>query len=157
MTIKSYFQNNKASKIMAGLAVILISMIIFQAGFFVGYHKASFINKWDNRYLGNAKYPKSAYSPFMMMRRGDEINPHGALGQIVSINLPTFMVKGPNRAEITVNINSDTSIRKMRDEASSSDLIIGQNVVIIGEPSNDGDINAKLIRILPTTKLSPLP
>lgn len=132
-------------------------MIIFQAGFFVGYHKASFINNWDNRYLGNSKYPRSAYSPFMMMRRGDEINPHGALGQIISINLPKLMVKGPNRAEITASINSDTSIRRMREEASSSDLTIGQNVIIIGEPSNDGEIDAKLIRILPTTNFSPKP
>lgn len=157
MNIKSYFQNNKASKLISILAVILIAIIIFQTGFSVGYHKASFINKWDDRYLGNPNYLKSAYSPFMIKKRGDEINPNGALGQIVSMSLPTFMVKGNNRAEMAIRINSNTSIRKMREMSTTTDLIIGKNVVIIGEPNNDGEIEAKLIRILPDKNFSPMP
>jgi hypothetical protein len=91
--------------------------------------------------------PRSLLAPFM--QRGDEINPHGAVGEIVSKNLPKIMVKGPNRAEEIVNINSDTSIRKFRNVASTNDLAIGEQVIVIGEPNSVGEIDAVMIRIMP--------
>jgi len=134
-------------KIILSLALILIALIIFSAGIFVGYHKASFGRDWDNSYRQGPGNPNSPFAPFM--RNDDNMNPHGAIGQIVSIKLPLMMIKGPNTAEQIVIIGSSTTLRMMRGTASTSDIKVGDFVTAIGEPNDRGEIQASFIRIIP--------
>lgn len=153
MNIKNFLNsrlnsNNKVSKVVGALIIALIVLIIFQAGFYVGYHNNSFRDRWDNRYSRGLQDPTSPFAPFMM--RGDEIiNPHGALGTIISKNLPRLMVQGPNRAEEIVLIHDKTIIRKFKNLASTSDLVVGEEIIAIGDPNDNGEIKANLIRIMP--------
>lgn len=148
MSIKTFFQTNSVSKIIGGLGILLVVLIIFQAGVFVGYHKGTFSSNWNNNYMmRGANDPRSFFAPFM--HNGDNINPHGAVGEIVSTNFPLVMIKGPNRAEEVIIIGSNTTIRNFRQTASTSDLIVGKQVVVIGEPNDKGQIQAELVRIMP--------
>ncbi len=152
MNIKNLFQASNTSKIILTLVALLVLLLIFQAGMFVGYNKGSFTSRWDDRYFRGPNGQKDFRSPmFEMMQRGDGINPHGAFGEIISKDQSRLIVKGQNTAEEIININTDTIIRKHRDLASTSDLVIGGNVVIIGEPNANGEIDAKLIRIMPVS------
>ncbi|MFA6554654.1 MAG: hypothetical protein WCS89_04090 [Candidatus Paceibacterota bacterium] len=149
MSIKTFFQTNSVSKIIGGLGILLIALVIFQAGAFVGYHKGAFSSNWNNNYMmRDADDPRSFFAPFM--HRGDDINPHGAVGEIVSMNLPLVMIKGPNRAEEVIIVGTSTTIRNFRQTVSASDLSIGSQVVVIGEPNDKGQIQAELVRIMPT-------
>jgi hypothetical protein len=83
------------------------------------------------------------------------MNPHGAVGEIISVRLPEIMVKGPSGNEAVVLISSTTSIREMRNEASTSVLSVGQQVVTIGTPDEQGVIHAAFIRVIPLPPTAP--
>jgi hypothetical protein len=153
MNIKNFFQSNSVSKMILALSILLVVLVVFQAGFFVGYHKGVFTNDWGNNYMmrGPDNSPRAFFAPFM--NDGDDINPHGAVGEIISVNLPTIVIKGPGRAEEIAIVDSNTTIRNFQQLASTSDLIVGRSVVIIGEPNGKGQINASLIRIMPVPKM----
>ncbi len=159
------------------LLLILIAIIaIFQAGIFVGYHKAMFYKsagynyykqgKFDDKKMGDnmsnkngermsnfnrpdEQNPKNQFGKFMMEM--DVPGGHGAVGKIVSINLPNIIIASPDNIEKTVTVSNDTLIREFRETIKSEQLKIGDIVAVIGEisASDDGLIKAKLIRILP--------
>lgn len=159
------------------LLLILIAIIaIFQAGIFVGYHKAMFYKSAGYNYyrqgsfddrnvrndmrdgnserMGNFNRPdelnaKNQFGKFLMEM--DVPGGHGAVGKIVSINLPNIIIASPDNIEKTVTVSNDTLIREFRETIKSEQLKIGDIVAVIGEisASDDGLIKAKLIRILP--------
>ena len=143
----NFFQNNRSQKIILILAIIIIALGIFQAGHEVGYRKGSFSRQWSERQYRQFSESRSPFSPFMMM--GQEPNPHGALGQIITKNLPRLIVQDQNKIEEVIVVDNNTLIRKFRNNASTSDLTIGANVVVFGEPNDNGEIKARLIRIMP--------
>jgi hypothetical protein len=155
------------------LIVLIVASIIFQAGIFVGYHKAGFYRSMGENYRpfedkgrGANKFGNKGGmmdgirdgGRFMM--QGENIpGGHGAVGKIVSINLPTIVVASPDNVEKTVNISDDTLVRQFRETVSATDLKVGEYVVVIGDNSNtdntdngginSGVVKAKLIRLLP--------
>jgi len=146
---KDFFQSNAISKIIGILAILLIILIIFQAGFIVGYHKGAFSSNWNRNYvMRGVNNPESSFA--QLFHDNDDVNPHGVIGQIVSMDLPVIMNKGPGRAEEVVIINKDTIIRNFKDMATTSDLEIGKALIVIGEPNDKGEITASLIRIMPS-------
>jgi len=144
--IKKYFST---VRILPTLGFACIAFIIFWAGMAVGYKKAMFSYRWHSNY---AQQFAQNGSPFALPSDSDEDNmpnPHGAFGMIVSVHLPTMMIKGPVEAEKTIIITNDTTVRDIHNQAASTTLINGQNVVVIGEPDDQGRIVASFIRILP--------
>jgi len=133
-------------KILALIGFLIILIITFEAGIFVGFHKASFASDWENNYGRNFGPPEEMVG---MMGGRDVPNPHGAVGIIVSVSLPTMVVAGPDEGEKTVTIGSTTLIRDGVRTASTSDLTIGASVVVIGEPNSAGQIEAQFIRLMP--------
>ena len=98
ITMKNILETKTYGKIIAILSIILIALIIFAAGIFVGYYKATFSHDLDDVYRQGFNNPESPFAPFM--HGPDDINSHGVVGQIVSINLPnSIMIKGIQSAE----------------------------------------------------------
>lgn len=165
--------------------ILLAVFIIFQAGIFVGYYKARFYNaigenyyrQTDNRGFGasggmmNGFNGRGAFG-INMMQDLNIPGGHGAVGKIVSINLPNIVVASTDNVEKTINISNDTIIRQFRDTIKVGDLKVGEYIVVLGDFSdntssagNNGStgnnsggaqatqansvINAKLIRLLP--------
>ena len=60
-------------------------------------------------------------------------------------------VAGENDAEKIVVLKNDTIIKRFRETISQNDLKIDDNIVVIGSPNEQGQIEAKLIRIMPKT------
>lgn len=86
-------------------------------------------------------------------QRGPSImsDSHGAFGTILSISGDgTLFIQGDERVpEQLVRFTSSTLIRSGRNRVSSRDLRPDMNVGVFGVPDSEGQINAKLIRILP--------
>lgn len=144
---KKFFSSHAVPKAIAVLAIFLVILIIFQAGFIVGFHKATFSFNWDKNYLSNLNDPRSVMASFM--QDNDDVNPHGAVGEIISINMPSILVRRSGGAEEIINIGTTTVIRNLRQIASSSALTLHKQVIVIGEANTSGQIDATLIRILP--------
>jgi len=130
--------------ILIGICCVIIAVFVFEAGIAVGFHKAEYAGHWEENYDRN-------FGPSMMygMPGGGVPNPHGATGRIIDITLPTFVISGGNGPERIVSTNDDTMVRNGNQTLSPTDLTVGEYVVVLGTPSDDGNVDASLIRILP--------
>lgn len=136
----------KFKKVITILAILIWTILIFQAGMFVGFKKASFFFRYgDDSYKGfrgEHRFP-------LGMRDNDMPRSHGAIGKIVQISSPTFVISDNDGTEKTILFNTETIIKKYDTSTTASDLKVGDFVVIIGTPNVSSEIEAKLIRLVP--------
>lgn len=145
--IKEFIQSRSFQGILIGLGIAILILIIFEAGASVGYHKAAFsFRSGDNFYR---VFGDRRTTVFKVPVRNMPMEAHGAAGNIVSVNLPTFVVADRDNVEKEVLIATDTILRHFDETIEPSDLTAGDFVVVFGEPNNDSKIEAKLIRVLP--------
>lgn len=155
MNIKNFFEEKtKASrkKILCVIGTVVVALVIFQAGIFVGFHKAAYSYGWGERYYKTfgerGEHGRRGMMDPYRMGRGLS-NSHGTIGEIISIALPTIIIEDQDRIEKTVVLMDDTMIRSFRNELQPSELRVGDSVVIIGAPNEQAQIEARLIRIMP--------
>ncbi len=141
------------------LGILIVALLVFQAGMFVGYMKASFSYKWgDNYYRAFGGGPERGFfmerlpKPLneMRMLRGGFSEAHGVIGKILKINLPTLVIQGQDKVEKVVLIKDDTSIMKFKDSIKAPELKVDDFVTVIGSPNDESQIEAKLIRLIPS-------
>jgi hypothetical protein len=113
-----------------------------------GYHKARFGARFGDNFERNFIGPRrgnfSGRLPGPGMPGG-----HGAVGEIISISLPQIVVAGPDNLEKTVLVGTSTMVREFRNEITADKLRVGDFIVVLGNPNDEGQIDAKLIRIMP--------
>jgi len=155
-TIKSEVKKVFGSKIFKGviyvLGIFIVASFIFRAGVFVGFNRASFGHDWNDKYTEN--FGPAQRGKFMMGDNFDNSrdmpNAHGAIGKIIKIELPTIIVMDDkDQVEKVILINDKTDIREMREKINKEDFKVDDFIVVIGSPNQQGQIEAKLIRILP--------
>ncbi len=147
MNTQDFFTSPKFGRTVAALGAILVILIIFQAGVLIGYERGTHALNWETDMGRGMGDPRSMLAPFM--HDTDDPSSHGAIGTVVSVHQPLFMVKGASQAERVVVIVPSTLIRRMHTMASTSDILPGTQVVVIGAPGVDGRLQADFIRILP--------
>lgn len=143
--IKIVFESKVAFRILVGVGIVLVTFLIFSAGITVGFHKASFGRAWGENYERNFGMMPNR----QMFGRDNFPNASGAIGKIIKIELPNIIVQGKDNTEKVVLIKDDTKIQEMMSVVKTSDLAVDDYVVIIGSPNVQGQIEAKLIRIMP--------
>jgi len=156
--LKKLSESKSLRQVILALAIVAGIFLVFATGVAVGYHKASFSYSWGENYHRNFGGPREGF--FFTMRApfgpNDFANSHGTFGTIANITLPTFIVQGERDVEKAVLVRGDTAIRRFMEQATSSDLKVGDRVVVIGEPNAEGRIVAKLIRVMPAGLPGPL-
>lgn len=148
--IKKLFESKVFTKIIYGVGILIILIIVFSVGISVGFHRASFGQAWTEHYYNN----------FGMMSARRDLgfgenyfpNAHGASGKILKITLPTMIVQDKDKTEKVVLLADDTDIEKGRNDVTADAINIDDFVVVIGTPNGQGQIEAKLIRVLPNPK-----
>ena len=151
--IKKVFESKIAFKILCAVGIVLVSLLIFSAGVTVGFYKASFGRAWGDNYERN--FGMMPNRP--IFGQDNFPNANGAIGKIIKITLPTIIVQDRGNTEKVVLIKDDTKIQEMASIIQPSDLAIDDFVVIIGSPNAQGQIEAKLIRIMPAGMPVPPP
>jgi len=147
MNIKDYIKSPAFKGVIVGILICVVALIIFEAGVSVGYHKSTFEHRFGNNYY-RAFGDRSG--KFGLPLREDLNSAHGAVGKVVSISLPTVVVADLNNVEKIVSIGSTTLIRRLNTEISAKDIKVDDFIVVLGEPDDNSQIKAKLIRILPS-------
>ena len=148
-TIKKFFQNRDVLKwIIIGLAGFVVLVLVFGAGMKVGALKARYSYRWAENYHRNFAGPRGGFfSDWRNFPRGEYINAHGVFGSIIKIDDNTIVAKGRDDVEKTVLVSDNTIIQKGRETVKLSDLKADESIVIIGSPNEQGQIEAKLIRV----------
>jgi len=147
MSTNNFLESKLFKAIVLSMATFIVLAFVFGLGVFVGTKKADFSFKWAEEYHRNFGGPQEGFFGNMM---GDQFTAaNGAFGQIIKISDGILTVKDKDNPEKIVLVNDETSIIYQRQNLKLSDLKTGDNVVVIGDPNDDGQIQAKLIRVLP--------
>lgn len=134
--------------VIAGLIGFVIIILIFSAGMWFGGSKAQFSYRWAENYHKNFAGPRSGFfSDWRSFPNGDFIEGHGAFGEIIELTDTGFIIKGRGDIEKIIVISDETTVRKGLETVEKSGLKVDDRVVIIGSPNEEGQIEAKLIRI----------
>jgi len=150
MDPQKIFQSKIFKKVLGGIGIAALALLVFQAGILVGYRKAVFGYRWGENYHRNFGGPREGLFGHMReLGANDLMNSHGTFGKIIKIELPHITVEGENKTEKIILVNNTVTIRKFRDTVTPADLKINDYIVVIGEPNDAGQVEAKLIRVLP--------
>ena len=131
----------------AGIGFLVILLLVFKAGEMIGFRKAGFSYQWGENYERNFGGP-AAHFPVDIHDQGF-LGGNGTLGNVMSINSSTLTVQDPGGTEKIIGLTKDTIVHKLRETVTPHDIQTNDHVVIIGTPDNTGQIEAKLIRIIP--------
>lgn len=143
--------NSKTFKIIVyTLGVLAVAFLIFEIGMVAGFRKASFGRDWGENYENNFGSPHRMQFGREFGDMGNLPNAHGAIGKIIKVELPNLVVlDGKDNTEKVIILSDDTEIHMMKDLIKKEELKENMDVMIIGSPNSSGQIEAKLIRILP--------
>lgn len=132
MDINNFLKQKSFKIIVFAVGAVILLLLVFKAGVFVGYKKASFSYRWGENYHRNF---------------GDFINAHGTSGSIIKIDGSTLIVKSGDNVEKTILISEKTTITSRRETIKAGDFKVDDRVVVIGSPNEQGQIEAKFIRL----------
>lgn len=160
MDFNKLFQSKSFKVGLIVLGAFIVLLLVFRAGVFVGYKKAQFSYRWGENYHRNFAGPRSGFFGDFRRGFGDRggfINAHGTFGSVIKVDGNTIIVKGRDNVEKTVLVSDNTTINKGRETIKVSDLKVDDRVVIIGSPNDQGQIEAKLIRVFSEEMMRGLP
>ncbi|HNZ86818.1 MAG TPA: hypothetical protein PLD95_04550 [bacterium] len=147
------FFGSKTFKIITGILLTFVIFLLgFQLGTMVGFKKAIFSYKWGENYHKNFAGPHDGFMRGMEIMRPENkrfIEPHGTIGEIIKIDNQSIIIKGQDNVEKIIIIKDDTAIRNLNMDVSITDLKVNDLIVVLGSPNDFGQIDAKLIRIIP--------
>lgn len=145
--IKVLYANKSLRLGLYFVGALFVIGVIFQVGIFVGYHKANFAGNWGKNYERNFGIDRQ--DSFRGMMRGGLPTSHGSFGKVLSVGLPNFVIADRDGVEKNILITDKTIIRSGLENSSSTSIKADNSVIVLGDPNNQGQIEAKLIRILP--------
>ena len=147
MKFQQFFESKLFIRIIEITLAVILLLLVFAGGVFVGNERAKFSFNWrmNNTFTG---MPQGRNGPIAF--DANTTNPRGSSGQIVSVSKTTITVMGSNGTIQTITIDPNTVIKNSVQIISIADLKPNEHIVVIGNPSDAGQIVAKFIRVLPT-------
>lgn len=152
MNTNNILESKLFKAIVLSIVALIILVFVFGLGVFVGTKKADFSFRWAEQYHRNFGGPQGGFFNDMAGRQFTDAN--GVFGQIIKIDGQTLTIKGKGNMETSILVSDKTSIVRQMNNIKLSDLKADDVVVVIGEPNDNGQIEAKLIRVLPPPPVS---
>lgn len=150
MNLNNLFSSKLLKIVFPILGFFIILLLVFKLGVFVGYKKAQLSYYWGENYHRNFAGPRRGFwgdLKYSLNDKGDFINAHGVFGSIIKIDGNVLVIKDREAVEKIVFVSEATLIKKGREVIKFSDLKLDDKVVIIGSPNEQGQIEAKFIRV----------
>jgi hypothetical protein len=150
---------SKAARLalMVGGAIIVL-LVVFGFGMYIGEKKEAFEYKWGENYGRFFGEPKKGFFPVpigsaQMSPRGG-MNAFGNGGIVLKINGNMLAIEGYDGDEKVVAVASSTVIRELNGNIALNAIKPGDAIVVIGDPNNNGQIQARFIRVFPSQNKS---
>ncbi len=135
-----------------GCATVLLLVATFTFGVVIGERKADHFSRWSDRYDRSLRPSRKSFErrrawqfPFPSLP-----DTHAAFGRILSVADHELTVQQNDREEKNILVTSSTVIRIGRESGTQDDLRTDAHVAIFGGPNDQGQIEARLIRIFPS-------
>lgn len=130
-----------------GLVGFIVVLLAFWLGTAVGERRMRHFSGWCEGYR-HAFLPPRGREQGLFPRLP---NAHGVFGRVVSVSGQTLIIEGNDDVEQSVQVSSSTAIRIGHRAASWEEIRVDGQVSVFGMPNGQGQIEARLIRLLPTT------
>lgn len=143
--LRAFVRSDTFRGIVIGAISVLILVIVFKAGVAVGFHRAAFSYQLDQNYGRTFGRPAA----HMLGLTAGAPDPHGGFGKIVSVSASSIVIANGTGPEVQIELAADTMIRDQDKTADVSTLAVGSYVIVFGQPTDKGAVQAKLIRIVP--------
>ncbi len=152
--MKNLLQNPKIKTMLVVLGAVIVLLLVFGLGLAVGYRKAMFASRWGANYFRN--FFGAAHPGLLGMYDVDNLvqapfAAHGAAGEVVDVASATLSVESPFGNEQSIVVLPGTVIRAFDGGASLDDIGAGEWVTVIGAPNGAGQIEARFIRVFPSS------
>lgn len=144
---KDFFASPTFRAVLVTLAGVAGALLIFHAGMVVGYRKAWFAYRWSEAYSRNFSGPTRGWT----FADRAFVDGHGASGRILEAGGDRLVIlgNGPSEEEKVVLVSGATAVRRFEHAIPATELKPDDYVVVIGRPDEQGQINAKFIRVMP--------
>lgn len=126
------------------LFLIVFGFAMFQLGINLGSNRGRFACNWAKNYQNNFGGPKQGFPGRPI---DNFVEGHGVFGEVIKIGKADIVVTSKDGVEKIININDKTLIKAFNKDIKLDNLKIGDRLMIIGDPNDQGQIDAKLIRI----------
>jgi len=135
------------------ILLVLIGVIFllgaYQVGVFMGYRRAMYSFRWGQNYHRNFGGPPRGFFGDIKDSSLGFTDAHGIFGSVLKIEGSTLIILDKDQTEKKVLTTSLTSIRRANETIPISNIFATERVVIIGSPNEEGQIEARLIRLFP--------
>lgn len=135
--------------IVLALGIVLLVVSSFAVGFYAGIHKARFSYRFSENYERN--FVRSEQMKGKMFREMDGKSfrsGHGVSGEVLSIVDRTIVLRNQDGQENSITVTDATVYNKGGDRVDLEAVLVGDRIVVLGKPGDDGTVNADLIRVL---------
>ena len=150
MDLNKLVQNKIFKYALTGIGALIVLLMVLRLGMVVGVRKEGFAHRWSENYHRNfAGGPREGF--LREFGRRDFMGSHGTFGTIITMDLPVIIMNSKDGVEKVVVLGNDTVIRRFRNTITASDLTVNDAIVVIGSPNDAGQIEAKLIRVTPSS------
>jgi len=147
MNIENLFESKSFKTAVLIIGCLIILIFVFCLGVFVGTEKAEFSFGWAKAYHQNFGGPQEGFLGGMMGKNFTDAN--GVFGQIIKIDGNILTIQGKDNVEKNILVDDGAKIVCQRQNIKLSELKINDEVIVIGDPIENGQIQAELIRIMP--------
>ena len=148
---KDFVHSRKFKITILVIFLLILAVLIFQAGTFLGFNRASFMCQWGQNY--NRNFLGERGSPGGGLFDNNPIRPHGIFGTVIKVSDSDLVIKDRDGVEKIVKISDDADIKSGRDSVKISDIKVGDEITIIGAPNSSAEIDADFVRVMPTKVL----
>jgi hypothetical protein len=134
----------RRTRIAAGVvAAVVVALLVFHMGMVFEAKRLGFGHppKDRNDWQFTTPFGMGFPMPHEFVERG-----HGVVGTVTAVGTSTISVTSRTGNTIIVRISSST---QLHGPTPTSTLSVGQNVVILGDPDQDNDVDGQFIRIIP--------
>ncbi len=147
--MSNFWSSKKTRVILWIIGAIVVVLLIFGGGMAVGYQRGIFSSRFGENYYQNFRGGDASAGGAMMLGGPPPMNQHGTVGTVIDIDASNSRITAtdPDGDEELIALDADTVIRRMDETISIVDINPGDQVVVIGEPNADGQIQARFIRI----------
>lgn len=145
--MKKVFESKIFAYLIWSLIIFTAVLLVFKIGVIVGSRQANFSCQWGDNYHKNFAGPKRGFGGDFNNKEFMDAN--GLFGQIIKVDGHNFIIRGKNDMEVFIRLNDGTIIKRFKETVAPRDLTINDMAVIIGEPNNVGQIDARFVRLLP--------
>jgi hypothetical protein len=144
--MKNLLQSAKVRAILIIVAGAIVLLVVFAFGASIGYHRGLFADRFGENYFKNFYGSPTGKMSLTM---------HGVAGDVIDVSSATIAVEADDGDEQSVLVAPNTVIRENDNTVMAQNIGIGDEITVIGEPTDQGQIEARFIRIFPSSSSLP--